>query len=130
MIPSLEIAHLIQSYAAELSLHGLVGWTKINVYREHVVDSEGDDDSLSLEECWVGDKQFMDLSSSYESEMAFRKLYDACKLAGNPMWTGMRLEVLRDGKYHVRFYYDSHPLLDGDYDEAEARIASNEWSNT
>jgi hypothetical protein len=98
------------------------GWTKVVQYIEFVDDEDGLS-SRSMEEYWIGDEQHMELAGSAQAASARDDFYRACAASGQP-WTGMRLEILASGTYRADYFYTGTPLVDEDYDAAEARMAA------
>jgi hypothetical protein len=121
---SLQASELLGNYVRELAAVAPNGWTKLIMYKELVRDSGGYLRNSALEEVRIGDKQVFELPGSVAAYNALERFFDFCSQSGDT-WSAVRLEIEPDGRFASRFYYGQTPLMDGDYQTAEARIATS-----
>ena len=118
---SIKAADLLSSYAVELTKLPPKPWARIVVYKELKRDADGYLCNISLESWWDGENEITDLPGSVASSDALLGFYEHSE-STSQTWTALRLEIMPDGKYASTFFYDSTPLLDGNYSVAESRF--------
>ena len=120
---SLKATELLAEYVGELAQTGLPGWERIVNYDEFLRDREDDYvQARAMSECWGSGIRSLDYVTSFAAEQAAAAFFVQCESEGEE-WSGLLLEIDRTGRYRSHFFYNSTPLIDGDYPLAEARLA-------
>lgn len=118
---SLESANLLKTYVEKMASTAPVGWQKIVIYEEALKNDDHVMNNMCMATVSSNGEKIDDFSPGAEAYFALVALYDYFSERGEA-WSGIRVVVDSLGKYSSKFYYNSTPLLDANYDEAERRL--------
>ncbi len=104
------------------------GWKKLVFYQEVVAKHDQEPRNKSTAKCWVGDGleeygRSFEIGGSMEAFEAVEDLLESAKRNGE-VWSGLLLRLQNDGKFNIKYYYEGTPLLDGNSDLLNERLAN------
>jgi hypothetical protein len=120
---SSETVELLSAYVQELTSTAPLGWTVVDSYTEVSRDGDGGIDFLGMIVVSIEGLAMRDFVPSASEYFAMQAFFERCEIQGT-VWTGMKLRVYSSGQYTSKFYYESTPLGDSNYLEAEQRLNS------
>jgi hypothetical protein len=118
---SAEWASLMQDYVQEVVLNAPGHWETIVVYSEARRGQLIGGRCVFAQRALVDGEPAQDYAASEREFKAFNALFDHVSQTGSP-WSAMRLTVITTGEYQTEYWYDSTPMLDGDYAEGDRRL--------
>ncbi|MBC3911562.1 antitoxin YezG family protein [Undibacterium umbellatum] len=117
---SLQIAELVNLIVQEIAYTAPKGWRKIVHYYELLSCDDGTKRNKSTARCWCSPEMTKydghEVGGSCETIDALEELHEVSIKNGDE-WTGFLLVIDEEGKFSSQFFYNSTPLLDGNYSE-------------
>ncbi len=125
MLPT-AIADIIKRYVIELVKGMSPNWESIVVYTEFLRSAgRADPDGVDTGMYVAGGEIVRNFRTSLSARMVMKEFFLACE-GSDRSWSGIRVEIFNNGKYKSDFYYESTPLLDGNFSEVDRRIESSD----